>query len=115
MFAAPVNGTKPLAGPDAWRARPLPGSLMKTWPETTLTTTDFPGTGGGGGGGGGAWVQLTVTVCWGSSPSRTPLPLVSVKAVRVSRPARTPVHEIAAVPSAPVVTAPEPGFAPAIA
>ena len=46
MFAAPVNGTKPLAGPVA-RARPLPGFLMKTWPDTTFTTTDLPGTGGG--------------------------------------------------------------------
>ena len=50
MFAAPVNGTNPFVGAPACRARPLPGRLMKTCPETTFTTTDLPGTGGGGGG-----------------------------------------------------------------
>ena len=115
IFAAPVNGTKPFGA--VARARPLPGSLMKTRPETTFATTDLPGTGGaggGGGGGGGAWFQITTAVCCGSLLSRTPLPLRSVNAVSVSVPARMPVQLIAAVPSPPVVTAPAPGFAPAI-
>ena len=85
---------------------------MKTVPETTFTTTDLPGTGGGGGGGA---VHVTVG---------GPLGLVGVadavavdvgERVNVSVPAFVPVHEIAAVPSAPVVTAPAPGLAPAIA
>ena len=56
-----------------------------------------------------------MTVCCGSVlTSRTPLPSRSTKAVSVSVPAFAPVQLIAAVPSAPVVTAPAPGFAPAI-
>src|SRR4051812_31113283 len=49
MFAAPVNGTKPLPGVTP-RARRPAGSLMKTCPDTTRATTDLPGTGGAGGG-----------------------------------------------------------------
>ena len=84
---------------------------MNTSPETTLTTTDLPGTGGAGGGGA---VQVTVAVRSGSLASREPLPLRSVNAVSVSVPRFLPVHVMAAVPSAPVVTAPLLGFAPAI-
>ena len=85
---------------------------MKTCPETTCTTTDLPGHRRRGGGGA---VHVTVAVCSGSLASRTPLLLMSVKAVRLSVPVLSPVHEIAALPSAPVVTAPAPGLAPAIA
>ena len=81
-------------------------------PETTFTTTDLPGTGGGGGGGA---VHVTVAVCSGSLASRDAVAVeVGERGERVG--ARfVPVHVIAAVPSAPVVTAPLPGFAPAIA
>ena len=85
---------------------------MKTSPDTTRTTTDLPGTGGGGGGGAD---HVTVAVRSGSLASRTPLLLMSVKAPKLSVPVFLPIHEIAAVPSAPVVTAPAPGLAPVIA
>src|SRR3954464_10259881 len=112
MLAALVNGLKPFGGPVARAARPLPGSLMNTSPDTTFTTTDLPGTGGGGGGGAD---HVTVAVRSGSLASRMPLSLMSVNAAKVSVPAFFPIHEIAAVPSALVVTAPAPGLAPAIA
>ena len=83
---------------------------MKTSPDTTFATTDLPGTGGGGGA-----VHVTVAVCSGSLASRTPLPLMSVNASTCRCRAFVPAHVIAAVPSAPVVTAPAPGLAPAIA
>ena len=58
---------------------------------------------------------MTVAVCCGSVlTSRTPLPSRSTNAVSVSVPTFAPVHVIAAVPSAAVVTAPAPGLAPAI-
>ena len=108
MFAAPVKGTKPFAAAVA-RARPLPGSLIRTWPETTCTFTDLPGTGGGSG------ANVTVTIWRGSVfTSQTPLPSRSTKAVSVSVPTFAPSQLMSAVPSAPVVTAPEPGLTPVI-
>ena len=65
MFAAPLKGTKPFGGPVP-RGPLARRDLMKTWPETTRTTTDLPGTGGAGGGGA---VHVTVAVCSGSLAS----------------------------------------------
>ena len=74
---------------------------MKTWPETTCTFTDLPGTGGGSG------ANVTVTISRGSVfTSQNPLPSRSTKAVSVSVPTFAPSQLMSAVPSAPVVTAP---------
>ena len=85
---------------------------MNTVPDTTFTTTDLPGTGGGGGGA----VQVDGRgLLRARLASRDAVAVdVGERGERVGAGVRAgPL--IAAVPSAPVVTAPAPGLAPAIA